>query len=143
MPAVRRAVYVFNASPSHPLHPHSRQRPPAGIAEKYKELLYNNRLKDPDTGVEYFKTFLRSYYAKGSQHVYLYRFLQLLKCWGGQRDHLTWITEFEIKAWMDVLPVVEIDAPAFLTAAQQEPAFLQAQSPADQQAALEDLHALH
>ena len=31
----------------------------SGIAEKYKELLDNERLRDPDQGVEYFKRFLR------------------------------------------------------------------------------------
>ena len=29
----------------------------SGIAEKYKELLDNERLRDPDQGVEYFKRF--------------------------------------------------------------------------------------
>ena len=49
----------------------------SGIAEKYKELLDNERLRDPDQGVEYFKRFLRPYFVKGVQHVYLYRFSQL------------------------------------------------------------------
>ena len=68
----------------------------SGIAEKYKELLDNERLRDPDQGVEYFKRFLRPYFVKGVQHVYLYRFLQLFKTWRGSKDYVTWITDFEI-----------------------------------------------
>ena len=67
-----------------------------GLAEKYKELLDNNRLKDPEQGVEYFKRFLRPYFVKGVQHVYLYRFLQLFKTWRGAKDLVSWITDFEV-----------------------------------------------
>ena len=118
-----------------------------GLAEKYKELLDNNRLKDPEQGVEYFKKFLRPYFVKGVQHVYIYRFLQLFKTWRGQKGYVTWITDFEImlkkvkRAWMDLLPTIDISNEQFTSVAQQEPAFQNAQSPADQYAVLEDLHA--
>ena len=109
-----------------------------GLAERYKELLDNNRLKDPEQGVEYFKKFLRPYFVKGVQHVHLYRFLQLFKTWRGQKDYVTWITDFEImlkkvkSAWMDLLPIIDISNEQFTSVAQQEPAFQNAQSPADQ-----------
>ena len=35
-----------------------------GLAERYKELLDNNRLKDPEQGVEYLKKLLRPYFVK-------------------------------------------------------------------------------
>ena len=117
-----------------------------GLAEKYKELLDNNRLKDPEQGVEYFKRFLRPYFVKGVQHVYLYRFLQLFKTWRGAKDFVSWITDFEImlkkvkSAWMDLLPIIDINNELFTNIARQEPAFLNAQGPADQLQALEDLH---
>ena len=116
-----------------------------GLAEKYKELLDNNRLKDPEQGVEYFKRFLRPYFVKGVQHVYLYRFLQLFKTWRGSKDYVTWITDFEImlkkvkSAWMDLLPIVDINDQQLTQIAQQEPAFQNAQSRADQLQVLEDL----
>ena len=106
-----------------------------GLAEKYKELLDNNRLKDPEQGVEYFKRFLRPYFVKGVQHVYLYRFLQLFKTWRGSKDYVTWITDFEImlkkvkSAWMDLLPIVDINDQQFTQIAQQEPAFQNAPEP--------------
>ena len=109
-----------------------------GLAEKCKELLDNNRLKDLEQGVEYFKRFLRPYFVKGVQHVYLYRFLQLFKTWRGAKDFVSWITDFEImlkkvkSAGMDLLPIIDINNEQFTNVAQQEPAFLNAQGPADQ-----------
>ena len=68
----------------------ARQRPAlktrlTGLAEKYKQLLENEQLEEPDTGVEYFKRFLRPYFVKGNQHVYLWRLLRLYKAWRGQK----------------------------------------------------------
>ena len=60
---------------------------------------------------------------------------------------MTWITDFEImlkkvkSAWMDLLPTIDISNEQFTSVAQQEPAFQNAPSPADQYAVLEDLHA--
>ena len=116
------------------------------IAEKYKELLDNERLRDPDQGVEYFKRFLRPYFVKGVQHVYLYRFLHLFKTWRGSKDYVTWITDFEImlkkvqSAWMDLLPTVDIMDQQFTSIAQQEPEFLQAATPQAQHDVLEYLY---
>ena len=118
---------------------------PTGLAKKNKKLLDNSLFRDPDSCVEHFKKTLRPYFVKGNQHVY-FRFWHLFKTWRGQKDYLMWITGFEIvltkleSTWMDLLPVIEISDPQLANAAQPELEYLQARTPAEQYAVLEDLH---
>ena len=42
-------------------------------AARYRELLDNEKLLDPENGVEYFLNFLRGYFLKGTQNVLIYR----------------------------------------------------------------------
>ena len=56
----------------------------SGRAELFKERLDRERLKDPETGVEYLLSTLRSYFVKDGQSVFFYRFFQMLRCKGGQ-----------------------------------------------------------
>ena len=51
----------------------------AGEAAIHKRLLYRERLKDPNNGVTYFKSFLRPLFVKGAANVFLYRCLQFRK----------------------------------------------------------------
>ena len=60
----------------------ARRRGPAiaarlsGRAEIFKERLNRDRLRDPETGVEYFLATLRPFFVKDLQSVFLYRFFQ-------------------------------------------------------------------
>ena len=71
----------------------ARRRGPAiaarlsGRAEIFKERLNRDRLRDPETGVDYFLTSLRPFFVKDLQSVFLYRFFQTLQCNRGQTDH--------------------------------------------------------
>ena len=48
-----------------------------GDAYMYKAVLLNDRLQDPEEGVNYFKNTLKQYFLKGTTNVYLYpQFLQ-------------------------------------------------------------------
>ena len=58
----------------------------SGRAELFKERLDRDRLKDPETGAEYFSSTLRSYFVKDGQSVFLSRFFQMLHCNSGQPD---------------------------------------------------------
>lgn len=49
-----------------------------GDAAIYRSLLDRERLKDANTGVQYFKSFLRPLFVKGAQNVFLYRFQQFM-----------------------------------------------------------------
>ena len=91
----------------------ARRRGPAvaarlsGRAEIYKERLDRERLRDPETGVEYLLATLRPFFVKDLQSVFLYRFFQLLRCNGGQTDHQRWMIKYEIArqkavdAWLE------------------------------------------
>ena len=91
----------------------ARRRGPAvaarltGRAEIYKERLDRDRLKDPETGVDYLLATLRPYFVKDLQSVFLYRFFQLLRCNRGQTDHQRWMIKYEIArqkavdAWLE------------------------------------------
>ena len=80
----------------------------SGRAELFKERLDRERLKDPETGVEYLLSTLRSYFVKDGQSVFLYRFFQMLCCNRGQTDFQRWMVRYEIarqKAidiWLDI-----------------------------------------
>ena len=79
----------------------------SGRAEIFKERLDRERLRDPETGVEYFLATLRPFFVKDLQSVFLYRFLQMLRCNRGQTDHQCWMVKYEIArqravdAWLD------------------------------------------
>ena len=49
-----------------------------GEAAIHKRLLDRDRLKDPNNGVKYFKSFLRPLFVKGAANVFLYRFQQFM-----------------------------------------------------------------
>ena len=106
----------------------ARRRGPAvaarltGRAEIYKERLDRDRLKDPETGVDYLLATLRPYFVKDLQSVFLYRFFQLLRCNRGQTDHQRWMIKYEIArqkavdAWLEATtprpPVDHVDVAA-------------------------------
>ena len=80
----------------------ARRRGPAiaarlsGRAEIFKERLNRDRLRDPETGVDYFLTTLRPFFVKDLQSVFLYRFFQMLRCNRAQTDHQRWMVKYEI-----------------------------------------------
>ena len=67
-----------------------------GEAAIHKRLLDRERLKDPDNGVKYFKSFLRPLFVKGAANVFLYRFQQFMNLHRGSGDMLRWITRFQL-----------------------------------------------
>ena len=79
----------------------------SGRAEIFKERLGRDRLRDPETGVEYYLATLRPLFVKDLQSVFLYRFFQMLRCNRGQTDHQRWMVKYEIArqktvdAWLD------------------------------------------
>ena len=79
----------------------------SGRAEIYKERLDRERLRDPETGIEYYLSTLRPFFVKDLQSVFLYRFFQLLRCNRGQTDHQRWMIKYEIArqkavdAWLE------------------------------------------
>ena len=91
----------------------ARRRGPAiaarlsGRAEIFKERLDRERLRDPETGVDYFLATLRPFFVKDLHFVFLYRFFQMLRCNRGQTDHQRWMVKYEIArqkavdAWLD------------------------------------------
>ena len=91
----------------------ARRRGPAiatrlsGRAEIFKERLDRERLRDPETGVDYFLATLRPFFVKDLQSVFLYCFFQMLRCNRGQTDHQCWMVKYEIArqkavdAWFD------------------------------------------
>ena len=80
----------------------------SGRAELFKERLDRNRLKDPETGVEYLLSTLRPYFVKDDQSVFFYRFFQILRCNHGQTAFQRWMVRYElprqkaIEAWLDI-----------------------------------------
>ena len=81
-----------------------------GEAAMHKRLLDRDRLKDPNNGVKYFKSFLRPLFVKGAANVFLYRFQQFMNLHRGNGDMLRWITRFQLsvqrmqEAWNDTYP---------------------------------------
>eukprot|EP00439_Symbiodinium_sp_Y106_P062345 s3110_g9.t1 len=59
-----------------------------GEAAIHKRLLDRERLKDPNNGVKYFKSFLRPLFVKGTANVFLYRFQQFMNLQCGNGDML-------------------------------------------------------
>ena len=85
-----------------------------GEAAIHKRLLHRDRLKDPNNGVKYFKSFLRPVFVKGTANVFLYRFQQFMNLHRGNGDMLRWITRFQLsiqrmqEAWNDTyLPITD------------------------------------
>ena len=103
-----------------------------GPAVFYKNLFDNTLLRNPDRGLAHFKEVLRPYFVKGSNHVFLYRFIQLFRTYRGSAEFVHWIGRYEIAlkrlriAWSDlfdptIFPSVEDAAFAeMITPAQQE-----------------------
>eukprot|EP00438_Fugacium_kawagutii_P029373 Skav202091 [mRNA] locus=scaffold513:194559:195140:- [translate_table: standard] len=99
-----------------------------GDAAVYKRVLDRDRVRDPQDGVSYFKRTLRRHYIKGSQNVFLYRFMQFMKYSRGSQDLHKWLTKFQItgtrliESWMDLhvdLEATDPVAQAHLIAARQ------------------------
>ena len=67
-----------------------------GAAEFYKNMLNNADLRHPENGVRHFKDTLRPYFVKGVNHVFLWRFLQLFRCYRGNQEFVLWIGRFEV-----------------------------------------------
>ena len=67
-----------------------------GDAALKKPFLDNAKLKDPDTGVEYFKKTLRKWYIKGNEYVYLWRFMNFQRTHRMREELINWIARFEI-----------------------------------------------
>ena len=94
----------------------------SGRAEIYKERLDRERLRDPETGVEYFLSTLRPFFVKDLQSVFLYRFFQLLRCNRGQTDHQRWMVKYEIArqkavdAWLEATTARPLEAEAAVVA---------------------------
>ena len=96
-----------------------------GEAAIHKRFLDRERLKDPNNGVKYFKSFLRPLFVKGTANVFLYRFQQFMNLQCGNGDMLRWITRFQLsiqrmqEAWNDTyLPIVDVnnaEVRAFIT----------------------------
>ena len=87
-----------------------------GEAAIHKRLLDRERLKDPNNGVKYFKSFLRPLFVKGAANVFLYRFQQFMNLHRGNGDMLRWITRFQLsiqrmqEAWNDTyLPITDVN----------------------------------
>ncbi|OLP89146.1 Kinesin-like protein Klp59C [Symbiodinium microadriaticum] len=85
-----------------------------GEAAIHKRLLDRDRLKDPNNGVKYVKSFLRPLFVKGAANVFLYRFQQFMNLHRGNGDMLRWITRFQLsvqrmqEAWNDTyLPITD------------------------------------
>ncbi|OLQ05004.1 hypothetical protein AK812_SmicGene11858 [Symbiodinium microadriaticum] len=68
-----------------------------GEAAMKKRLLDRDRLKDPNNGVKYFKSFQRPLFVKGAANVFLYRFQQFKNLHSGNGDMLRWITRFQLQ----------------------------------------------
>ena len=87
-----------------------------GEAAIHKRLLDRDRLKDPNNGVKYFKSFLRLLFVKGAANVFLYRFQQFMNLHRGSGDMLRWITRFQLslsrmqEAWNDTyIPITDVN----------------------------------
>ena len=58
----------------------------AGEAIVYKPMMDREKLKDKENGVQYFMDFLRPYFLKGVQNVFLYRLFQFMKLRRGRLE---------------------------------------------------------
>ena len=106
----------------------ARRRRPAiaarssGRAEIFKERLNRDRLRDPETGVDYFLSTLRPFFVKDLLSVFLYRFFQMLRCNRGQTDHQRWMVKYEIArqtavdAWLDATTPKPVEGEAAVVA---------------------------
>ena len=114
-----------------------------GEAAAYKRLLDREQLRQPaGAGVAYFKRTLRPFFVKGSQTVFMYRFMQFTKFKRGNTDLLKWMTKFQINAyrllesWMDLAEYLDMNSPQFqVELLQQQQAFAQDQQQQAQAAA--------
>eukprot|EP00438_Fugacium_kawagutii_P014944 Skav228845 [mRNA] locus=scaffold2630:88:7077:+ [translate_table: standard] len=85
-----------------------------GAAAFYKNMLDNVQLRNAENGITYFKNTLRPFFVKGTNHVFLYRFLTFFRLHRGQQELVHWIGRFEITlrrlrvAWNDLLDVTQI-----------------------------------
>ena len=100
-----------------------------GAASFYKSMLDNTLLRDADRGLSHFKDTLRPYFVKGVNHVFLRRFLQLLRTYRGQHEFVHWIGRFEIAqkrllaSWADLIDLSdlpEVGTPEFMAALTEE-----------------------
>ena len=88
----------------------------------YRELMSNERLIDPDSGVDYFLNVLRGYFLKGSQNVFLFRFLSFFNHRTGNGEFITFISKFEIllrrlkASWEDTAPEFTVNSPEYIQA---------------------------
>ena len=105
------------------------KNPLVGSASFYKSMLDNALLRDPDRGLARFKDTLRPYFAKGVNHVFLWRFLQMFRTYRGQNEFVHWIRRFEIAqkrllaSWSDLLDLSdlpEVGSQAFVAAFTEE-----------------------
>ena len=118
-----------------------------GEASVFKRLLDREELRQPNgRGVEYFKRTLRPHFVKGSQTVFLYRFMRFMKNNRGNGDLMKWMTRFQIdgrrleESWMDLLPELDLNSPAILAEVQLRRAAHQNAQAAMQQA--DDQHVI-
>ena len=94
----------------------------SGRAEIFKERLNRDRLREPETGVEYFLATLRPFFVKDLQSVFLYRFFQTLRRNRGQTDHQRWMVKYEIArqkavdAWLDATTPKPLEGEAAVVA---------------------------
>ena len=94
----------------------------SGRAEIFKERLNRDRLRDPETGVDYFMSTLRPFFVKDLQSVFLHHFFQMLRRNRGQTDHQRWMVKYEIArqkavdAWLDATTPKPIPGEAEATA---------------------------
>ena len=100
-----------------------------GDAAVYKPLFDRDLLKlgDKERVVEYFKSVLRPNFIKGSQHVFLWRFLSLFKLSRANQEMIKWIGRWTVAvkrlrdAWMDLFNEPhDNNDPTFLATVQQE-----------------------
>ena len=68
----------------------------SGRAELFKEILDRDRLKDPETGVEYYLATTRLVFVKDNQVVFLFRFFQMFRCNKGQTDYHRLLIKYEL-----------------------------------------------
>ena len=88
-----------------------------GEASVFKRLLDRDDLKQPNRrGVEYFKRTLRPHFVRGTQTIFLYRFMIFMKNNRGNGDLMKWMTRFQIdgrrleESWMGVRPELDLNS---------------------------------
>ena len=91
----------------------------AGDAIPYKPLLDRDKLKEPESGVEYFLNTLRPNFVKAKIHVYLWRLRQWMKLERGSLDLHRWIAKFNLMrkrlfdSWMDLAQLTTLNTPQY------------------------------